>query len=100
MIEQATGYRGKGLRLNQGYIQIIIFIGKKDREMINRIDEQPTAETDRNYIFLNELSNRRNGTDRRKTHTMLNPDIDKRKGERRNKRPGKSIIPTTKPNLP
>ena len=79
---------------------MIIFIGKKDREMIDRIDEQPTAETDRNYIFLNELTNRRNGTDRRKTHTMLNPDIDKRKGERRIKRSGKSIIPTTKPNLP
>ena len=67
--------------------------------MIDRINEQPTAETDRNYIFLNELSNRRSGTDRRKTHTMLNPDIDKRKGERRKKRPGRSIIPTTEPNL-
>ena len=53
--------------------------------MIDRIDEQPTP---LEYKFYE----RRSGKDRRKIHTMLDPDTDKRKGERRNKTSGKSII--------
>jgi hypothetical protein len=44
--------------------------------MIDRIDSHPTSITEK---FIE----RRNGEDRRKIFTMLDPDIDRRKGERR-----------------
>lgn len=48
--------------------------------MIDRIDNQPTP-------FGYEDPENRSGEERRKIHTMLDPDIDKRKGERRKKDP-------------
>jgi hypothetical protein len=54
--------------------------------MIDRIDEQPTPETDRNFRLIKLFNNQRSGKDRRKNHTMLNPDKDRRKGDRRKKR--------------
>lgn len=45
---------------------------------MDRIDDHPT---DRNYKYFDE----RSGRDRREIHTMLDPDIDKRKGDRRKK---------------
>ena len=44
--------------------------------MIDRIDTHPTPH-DRIYI------DQRSGKDRRKIHTMLDPAIDRRKGDRR-----------------
>lgn len=44
--------------------------------MIERIDNHPTP---RGYKDFDE----RSGRDRRKIHTMLDPDIDKRKENRR-----------------
>jgi hypothetical protein len=53
--------------------------------MINGIDQPPTPETDRNYRLIEVFNNSRNGKDRRKIHTMLDPDKDRRKGDRRKK---------------
>lgn len=44
--------------------------------MVDRIDEHPTA---RDYDFFDE----RSGKDRRMHHTMLDPEMDKRKKDRR-----------------
>jgi hypothetical protein len=44
--------------------------------MIDRIDSHPTPTAHR-------IIEKRNGTERRKIYTMLDPDIDRRKGERR-----------------
>lgn len=46
--------------------------------MIDRIDTHPTSRDGNDY-------EERNGKDRRKIHTMLDPEIDKRKGDRRKK---------------
>ena len=48
--------------------------------MIDRIDTHPTPRDHINF----EL---RSGKDRRKIHTMLDPAIDRRKRDRRNKEP-------------
>lgn len=47
--------------------------------MIDRIDHHPTPT---GYGDNEE----RSGKDRRKIHTMLDPDIDKRKGDRRKRK--------------
>lgn len=52
--------------------------------MIDRIDSHPTP---RDY----KESDQRSGKDRRRIHTMLDPDMDKRKGDRRRKNPGAGI---------
>jgi hypothetical protein len=50
--------------------------------MPDRIDEQPTPQ--------NQITHeKRSGKDRRKVHTMINPDKERRKGDRRKKRPEK-----------
>lgn len=54
-------------------------LDKEAKNMIDRIDEHPTPLEQR--IF-----EKRKGKDRRKMHTMLDPDKDRRKGERRKKR--------------
>jgi hypothetical protein len=48
----------------------------EDLDMIDRIDRHPTAKGI-------EAFDERNGEDRRKVPTMLDPDIDRRKEERR-----------------
>jgi hypothetical protein len=48
-------------------------------KMIDRIDTQPTP-LDAPYF------EQRSGKDRRKIHTMLDPAIERRKGDRRKKR--------------
>ena len=50
--------------------------------MIDKIDEQPTSKNQRIYDM-------RSGKDRRKVHTMVDPDKERRKGDRRKKRPEK-----------
>ena len=50
--------------------------------MIDKIDEQPTSKNQR-------ISDKRSGKDRRKVHTMVDPDKERRKGDRRKKRPEK-----------
>jgi hypothetical protein len=50
--------------------------------LIDRIDTHPTPP---NKIYIEE----RSGKDRRKIHTMLDPAIDRRKGDRRKRSPGK-----------
>ncbi len=50
--------------------------------MIDRIDEQPTPKDHKIY-------DRRTGKDRRKVHTMVDPDKERRKGDRRKQRTGK-----------
>ena len=50
--------------------------------MIDRIDEQPTPKNQKIY-------DKRNGKDRRKVHTMVGPDKERRKGDRRKNRPEK-----------
>ncbi len=50
--------------------------------MIDRIDEQPTSKNQKIY-------DKRCGKDRRKVHTMVDPDKERRKGDRRKKRPEK-----------
>lgn len=50
--------------------------------MIERIDEQPTPKDHKVY-------DKRNGKDRRKVHTMVDPDKERRKGDRRKRRAGK-----------
>jgi hypothetical protein len=44
--------------------------------MIDRIETHPTVKVYNNI-------NLRSGKDRRKAYTMLDPDLDRRKGERR-----------------
>ena len=44
--------------------------------MIDRIDSHPTSDDHNNF-------EERSGKDRRKIHTMLDPDIVRRKGDRR-----------------
>ena len=44
--------------------------------MIDRIDAHPTT---KDVSFVE----RRSGKERRKTHTMLDPEVDRRKGTRR-----------------
>ena len=44
--------------------------------MIDRIDNHPTPRDYKDF-------EKRSGKERRKIHTMLDPDIDKRKGDRR-----------------
>ena len=46
--------------------------------MINRIDEHPTPRGVKNF-------DQRKGKDRRKLHTMIDPEKDRRKGDRRRK---------------
>ena len=65
------------------------WIAEGDNKMIDRIDEQPTPETDRNFRLIKVFNNQRSRKDRRKIHTMLDPDKDRRKGDRRKKRPYK-----------
>ena len=62
------------------------WIAEGDNKMIDRIDEQPTPETDRNFRLIKVFNNQRSRKDRRKIHTMLDPDKDRRKGDRRKKR--------------
>ena len=52
--------------------------------MIDRIDEQPTPDEG---LFRRKgiYHERRGGKDRRKGSTVIDPAIDKRKGERRHK---------------
>jgi len=50
------------------------------KKMIDRIDTQPTSVDHKNYF------DERSGKDRRKIHTMLDPELDRRKGERRRKK--------------
>ena len=47
--------------------------------MIDRIDEQPTPKDHKIY-------DRRTGKDRRKVHTMVDPDKERRKGDRRKRK--------------
>jgi hypothetical protein len=51
-------------------------IAEGDNKMIGRIDEQPTP-------LDHKIHDKRIGKDRRKIHTMLDPDKDRRKGDRR-----------------
>ncbi len=51
--------------------------------MIDRIDNHPTPRDDTDF-------EERSGKDRRKIHTMLDPGIDKRKGNRRKMNFGKT----------
>jgi hypothetical protein len=44
--------------------------------MIDRIDERPTSKN-------HKLYDQRSGEDRRKVHTMIDPDKERRKGDRR-----------------
>ena len=53
--------------------------------MIDKIDEQPTSKNQRIY-------DKRSGKDRRKVHTMVDPDKERRKGDRRKKRPEKWTV--------
>jgi len=46
--------------------------------MIDRIDEHPTPMSSKYF-------DKRKGKDRRKLHTMIDPDKDRRKGDRRKK---------------
>lgn len=50
--------------------------------MVDRIDEQPTPKDHKYY-------DRRSGKDRRKVHTMVDPNKDRRKGDRRKRRADK-----------
>lgn len=49
---------------------------RENRAMIDRIDTHPTP-------VKEKIIEKRNGEERRKIFTMLDPDIDRRKGERR-----------------
>ncbi len=48
--------------------------------MIDRIYDRPTADDNHEY-------DDRSGKDRRVTHTMIDPDRDRRKGDRRRRQP-------------
>jgi hypothetical protein len=51
--------------------------------MISRIDEQPTPLDKPLFRFRNFYKDRRSGQDRRRGSTMIDPALDRRKGERR-----------------
>lgn len=51
--------------------------------MISRIDEQPTSLDKPLLKFINFYKDRRSGQDRRNGSTMIDPALDRRKGERR-----------------
>jgi hypothetical protein len=56
-----------------------VHYAKEKNTMPDRINEQPTP--------LNQINHeRRSGKDRRKVHTMVNPDKERRKKDRRKKR--------------
>ncbi len=57
-------------------VRTVFTFGRK--KMIDRIDTQPTPRDDKD-------AEERSGKDRRKIHTMLDPDKDKRKSDRRKK---------------
>jgi hypothetical protein len=50
---------------------------------IDRIDEQPTVVDQPSLRLRNVFRNRRSGKDRRQGITCMNPELDRRKGERR-----------------
>lgn len=54
----------------------IVFLFMKDRTMIDRLEMHPTFECYNNI-------NLRSGKDRRNGYTMMDPDLDRRKEERR-----------------
>jgi hypothetical protein len=51
--------------------------------MISRIDEQPTSISESPIRFRNLFKDKRSGQDRRRGSTMMEPGLDRRKGERR-----------------
>jgi hypothetical protein len=51
--------------------------------MISRIDEQPTSLDKPLLRFRNFYKDQRSGQDRRRGSTMIDPALDRRKGERR-----------------
>lgn len=51
--------------------------------MISRIDEQPTSLGESLFRFRTFYKDRRNGQDRRRGSTMIDPALDRRKRERR-----------------
>jgi len=53
---------------------------------ISRIDEQPTALDQPLLGIRNVYQNRRNGEDRRRGNTVMDPNVDRRKKERRKNR--------------
>jgi hypothetical protein len=54
--------------------------------MISRIDEQPTSLSESLFRFRTFFKDRRSGRDRRRGSTMIDPGLDRRKGERRKNR--------------
>ena len=52
-------------------------------KQIDRIDEQPTAVDQPSLRLRNVFHNRRSGKDRRRGITCMDPQLDRRKGERR-----------------
>ena len=50
---------------------------------IDRIDQQPTAVDQPSLRLRNVFHNRRSGKDRRVGITYMDPELDRRKGERR-----------------
>ena len=50
---------------------------------IDRVDEQPTIVDEPSLRLRNVFQNRRNGKDRRVGITCMDPELDRRKGERR-----------------
>jgi hypothetical protein len=50
---------------------------------IDRIDEQPTIVDQPSLRLRNVYQNRRSGKDRRVGVTCMDPELDRRKGERR-----------------
>jgi hypothetical protein len=51
--------------------------------MISRVDEQPTPLDKPLFRFRHLFKDRRSGQDRRRGSTMMDPALDRRKGERR-----------------
>ena len=56
----------------------IVFLPVKDRTVIDRIEMHPTFECYNNI-------NLRSGKDRRKGYTMMDPEMDRRKKDRRSR---------------
>ncbi len=77
-----------GLIAEAAWIAEGILIAEGDNKMIDRIDEQPTPETDRNFRLINVFDNRRKGKDRRRGNSVIDPQLDRRKGERRKSKRG------------
>jgi hypothetical protein len=50
---------------------------------IDRVDEQPTIVDQPSLRLRNVYQNRRSGKDRRVGITCMDPELDRRKGERR-----------------